>query len=148
MEPSIMKTLKDVMTREDEVLEPRATLRQAAEMMRRLDADSLPVCEEGKLVGLVTDRDLVVRGVAMGHDVDVSRVSSVMSEDVEGLSPDTPLEEAMRRMEDASLEQLLIVDAERHLLGHVSRSVLLPDVPHTPTSRELEEFFGSGASWH
>ena len=143
-----MKTLKDVMTREAEVLEPRASLRQAAEMMRRLDADSLPVCEEGKLVGLVTDRDLVVRGVAMGHDVDHSRVSSVMSEDVEGLSPDTPVEEAMRRMEDSSLDGLLVVDGERHLLGHVSRSVLFPDVPHAPTPRELEEFFGSGASWH
>lgn len=143
-----MKTLKDVMTREAEVLEPRASLRQAAELMRRLDADSLPVCEEGKLVGLVTDRDLVVRGVAMGHDVDVSRVSSVMSEDVEGLSPDTPVEEATRRMEDSSLDALLIVDGERHLLGHVSRSVLFPDVPHAPTPRELGEFFGSGASWH
>jgi CBS domain-containing protein len=145
-----MKTLKDVMTREEEVLEPRATLRQAAEMMRRLDADSLPVCEDGKLVGLVTNRDLVVRGVAMGHDVDVSRVSSVMSEDVEGLSlsPDTAVEEAMRRMEDSSLDALWVVDGERHLLGHVSRSVLFPDVPHAPSPRELEEFFGSGASWH
>ncbi|OJH40615.1 CBS domain-containing protein [Cystobacter ferrugineus] len=143
-----MKTLKDVMTREEEVLDPHATLRQAAEMMRRLDADSLPVCSEGKLVGLVTDRDLVVRGVAMGHDVDVSRVSSVMNEDVEGLAPDTPLEEAMRRMEDASLDRLWLVDEERHLLGHVSRSTLFPDVPHAPTRRELEEFFGSGASWH
>ncbi|MFY0579694.1 CBS domain-containing protein [Cystobacter fuscus] len=143
-----MKTLKDVMTREEEVLEPRATLRRAAELMRRLDADSLPVCEHGKLVGLVTNRDLVVRGVAMGHDVDASRVSSVMSEDVEGLSPDTPVEEAMRRMEDSSLDGLWVVDEGRHLLGHVSRSVLFPDVPHAPTPRELEEFFGSGASWH
>jgi CBS domain-containing protein len=143
-----MKTLKDVMTREEEVLEPHATLRRAAEMMRRLDADSLPVCENGKLVGLVTNRDLVVRGVAMGHDVDVSRVSSVMSEDVEGLSPDTAVEEAMRRMEDSSLDGLWVIDEERHLLGHVSRSVLFPDVPHAPTPRELEEFFGSGASWH
>lgn len=143
-----MKTLEDVMTREVEVLEPGTPLRRAAELMRRLDAGSLPVCADGKLVGLVTDRDLVVRGVAMGHDADLSQVSSVMAEEVEGLPPETSLEEAMRRMEALSLDALLVVDEERHLLGRVSRSVLFPDAPHPPTARELEEFFDSGSSWH
>jgi CBS domain-containing protein len=143
-----MKTLEDVMTREVEVLHPRMTLRHAAEAMRRLDAGSLPVCEEGRLVGWVTDRDLVVRGVAMGHDLDHSQVSLVMNEDVEGFAPGTSLEDATRALQDSAVQELLVVDEHRQLLGRVSRSVLIPEVAHPPTARELEEFFGSGTSLH
>lgn len=143
-----MKTLKDVMTHEVEALEPQALLRRAAEVMRRLDVDCLPVCEDGRVVGLVTARDIVVRGVAMGHDADRSSVSSVMTHDVESFSPDTPLEDARSRLEELSLELLPVVDDQRRLIGSVSRSLLLPEVAHPPTARELEEFFGSGSSWH
>lgn len=143
-----MKTLEDVMTRDVEVLTPQALLRRAAELMRQLDADSLPVCEDGKLVGVVTARDLVVRGVAMGHDADRSPVSSVMAPDFESLSPGTSLDDARSRFEELSLDVLPVVDDQRRLLGHVSRSLLMPEVAHPPTARELEEFFGPGSSWH
>lgn len=143
-----MKTLDDVMTRDVEVLNPQTTLRHAAERMRQFDVRSLPVCEEGRLVGLVTDRDLVVRGVAMGHDPDQSPVSRVMSEDVEGLSPRTLLEDAALSMEGSAPDGLFVVDEHRQLLGRVPRSVLVPEVAHPPSARELEEFFGSDTSLH
>jgi CBS domain-containing protein len=114
------KTIKDVMTRDVEVLDPNATLRQAAEKMRRLDVGPLPICDGDRLVGVVTDRDLVVRGIALGHDPNTSRVSSVMTEDVEFIHPDSSLDEATELMRDRQLRRLLVVDDHRNLIGIVN----------------------------
>lgn len=115
-----MKTLEDVMTRGVEAIAPDATLTRAAEKMRQLHVGALPVSEGDRLVGLVTDRDLVVRGIAMGHDPHTSPISSVMTEDVETLPPGASLEQAARRMEERQLRRLLVVDAGGKLVGVVS----------------------------
>lgn len=115
-----MKTLEDVMTRGVEALAPHATLTQAAEKMRQLNVGALPVREGDTLVGLVTDRDLVVRGIAMGHDPDTSRVASVMTGDVETLPPGASLEEAAEWMEERQLRRLLVVEGGGKLVGIVS----------------------------
>ncbi|QRK04472.1 CBS domain-containing protein [Archangium violaceum] len=134
-----MKTIKDVMTRGVEVIGPDATLKQAAEKMQRLNVGPLPVCEGDKLVGLVTDRDIVVRGIAMGHDPDTSRVSSVMSEDVECIHPDASLDEAAELMEDRQIRRLLVVDDDKSLIGIVSLGDLSQEASDTTTARALEQ---------
>lgn len=60
-------TLRDIMTREVEVIHPNATLQEAAEKMRSLDVGPLPVCDGDRLVGFITDRDVTVRGTAEGR---------------------------------------------------------------------------------
>ena len=60
--------IKDVMTRNVEVIRPDAPLQQAAEMMSRLNVGSLPVCDGERLLGMITDRDITVRATAVGGD--------------------------------------------------------------------------------
>ncbi len=134
-----MKTLKDVMTRGVEVIEPTATLMQAAEKMRHFNIGPVPVCDGDRLVGVVTDRDLVVRGIAMGHDPHTSPVSSVMSEDVEVLHLDASVDEAAELMRDKQLRRLLVVDDHETLVGIVSLGDLAQEVDETTTARTLEQ---------
>lgn len=133
-----MKTLEDVMTRGVESIAPDTTLTRAAEKMRQLNVGALPVSEGDRLLGLVTDRDMVVRGIAMGHDPHTSRVSSVMTEDVETLPPTASLEEAARVMEERQLRRLLVVDAGGRLVGLVSLGDLSREVDDTTAARTLE----------
>lgn len=128
-----MKTLQDVMTRDVETLAPQTSLRLAAEVMRRLDTDAVPICADGTLVGLVTQRDVVVRGLALGRDPDRTPVSAVMREDVEHESPHAPLPLAAERMRQERLSRLLVVDDGQHLVGVVSRQELIADFPPHPT---------------
>jgi CBS domain-containing protein len=133
-----MRTIKDVMTRGVEVIHPDATLREAAEKMRRFNIGPVPVCDGDKLVGVVTDRDIVVRGVAMGHDPHSSRVSSVMSEDIESLPPSASLDEAAELMKDRQLRRLLVVDDAGRLVGIVSLGDLSLEAEDTTVGRTLE----------
>jgi CBS domain-containing protein len=64
----------EVMTRHVEVIHPDSTLEEAAEKMKRFDVGPLPVCEGGRLVGMLTDRDIVLRSVARGEDPSLDRV--------------------------------------------------------------------------
>ena len=74
--------ISDIMTRDVQVARPEDTLRDAAETMARIDAGSLPVCDGRRLLGIVTDRDIVVRGLAKGLGAD-SSITQVMTEGVE-----------------------------------------------------------------
>lgn len=133
-----MRTIQDVMTRGVEVLHPDATLKEAAEKMRRFNIGPLPVCDGDKLVGLVTDRDIVVRGIAMGHDPTTSRISSVMSEDLESIHPRASLDEAAHLMKDKQLRRLLVVDDDGKLVGLVSLGDLAREADDTTAGQTLE----------
>lgn len=101
---------KDVMTREPATLGPEATLGEAATLMRQEDCGSIPIVEDGRLVGIVTDRDIVVRAVAAGKDPKATRVSEVMSADPVCITPDTDVDEAARIMADRQIRRLPVVD--------------------------------------
>jgi CBS domain-containing protein len=133
-----MRTIQDVMTRGVEVLHPNATLREAAETMRRFNIGPVPVCDGDKLVGMVTDRDIVVRGIAMGHDPTTSRISSVMTEDLEAIHPGASLDEAAALMKDRQLRRLLVVDENGKLVGIVSLGDLAREADDTTAGRTLE----------
>ncbi|HYO58020.1 CBS domain-containing protein [Archangium sp.] len=133
-----MKTVKDVMTRGVEVIDPHSTLKQAAEKMRRFNVGPVPVCDGDKLVGMVTDRDIVVRGIAMGHDPNTSMVSSVMTEDVELIHHEASLDEAADMMKDRQIRRLLVVDDHQNLVGIVSLGDLSREASDTTAARILE----------
>jgi len=133
-----MKTIQDVMTRGVEVVDPNATLMQVAEKMRQFNVGPLPVCDGDRLVGVVTDRDLVVRGIAMGHDPHTSKVSSVMTEDVELIHLEASLEEAADLMKEKQIRRLLVVDDHKNLVGILSLGDLAQEADDTTAARTLE----------
>jgi HSP20 family molecular chaperone IbpA/predicted transcriptional regulator len=110
----------EVMTRQVECVTPEDTLRAVAERMRSLDLGSFPVCEGDKVVGMITDRDLTVRGIAEGRDAASTPVRGVMSRDVVTCTEDATVEEAERLMKERQIRRLPVVDSEKRLKGYFS----------------------------
>ena len=101
--------VSEVMTREPETLASSATCGEAATLMKQEDCGSIPIVDDGRLVGIVTDRDIVIRAVAMGKDPKTTPVSAVMSADPVTVSPDSESEEASRIMAERQIRRLPVV---------------------------------------
>ena len=114
------QTIKDVMTREVEAARPDMTLKEAAEVMKTKDIGSLPVAENARVVGVITDRDITVRGVAEGRDVASTRVADVMSKDIVTVREDAPVREAEKLMHDRQLRRLPVVNERDELCGYLA----------------------------
>jgi CBS domain-containing protein len=112
--------LKDIMTAHVEVISPFTPLQEAAEKMRVFDAGSLPICDGKKVLGMLTDRDIVIRAVAKGMHPEQTMVSDVMTEDVVYLFEDQDVSEAAKLMEDRQIRRLLILNRDKELAGIVS----------------------------
>jgi CBS domain-containing protein len=110
----------DVMTREVETVEPDASLQKAAEAMEAADVGSLPVCQGRRLLGAITDRDIVVRGVATGASPVEMLVRDCMSTDIAYVFEDEEIEAAMERMEALQIRRLAVLDRAKNLVGIVS----------------------------
>jgi CBS domain-containing protein len=104
------KKVKELMTPNPTVVKPEDTASQAATLMKQEDCGSLPVVSNGKLVGIVTDRDIVIRAVAAGKDPKTTPVSAVMSADPATLSPDASDDDAERLMSERQVRRLPVVD--------------------------------------
>jgi CBS domain-containing protein len=106
--------VKDLMTSSPTVVRPEDTASQAATLMKQEDCGAIPVVADGgKLVGIVTDRDIVVRAVAAGKDPRSTPVSAVMSADPVTLSPDSDADEAEKLMAEHQVRRLPVVDNGR-----------------------------------
>ena len=114
--------VRDVMIPAINVIEAERTVREACILMDRLGVGSLLVEREGKLVGIVTERDFVVRVLATGLDHTKTKVGDVMSYPVIAVSPDSPIEEAVALMLSHGFRRLPVVDLEGKLLGMVTLS--------------------------
>lgn len=112
--------VKDIMSREVQVTQPHTPLREAAELMKKLDVGPLPVCDGDRLVGIVTDRDIVVRSVAEGQDCWEGRVRDAMSTDIAYCFEDDDVAIASRAMKEKQLRRLLVLDRNKRLVGIVS----------------------------
>jgi CBS domain-containing protein len=112
--------LKDVMTREIQHVPPSASIREAAEMMRSLDVGALPVCENNKLVGMITDRDIAIRAVAAGKDPNSTRVQEAMSGQAFYCLETEDVAKAVQLMEQQQIRRLPVFDQQQRLCGIVS----------------------------
>jgi CBS domain-containing protein len=115
-----MNQVADVMTRDVRVVSPSDTIQRAAQCMDELNVGVVPVCDGQKLLGMVTDRDITVRGVAAGKPADSTPVTEVMSEHVRWCYEDQDIDEVMDEMRDAQIRRLPVVDREKRLVGIVS----------------------------
>jgi CBS domain-containing protein len=113
-------TIKEIMTRQVEVIQPEATLWEAAQKMAALDVGPLPVCDGDKLVGMVTDRDITVRATAEGRDPKTTKVYEVMTPEVLYTFEDEDVSEAARMMLEQQVRRLVVLNRSKQLVGIVS----------------------------
>ena len=133
------KYVQDVMTREVETVAPDTSLKDAAERMRALNVGSLPVVQGGKLVGIITDRDIVVRSVALGMDPNSTRVSQAMTSDVETVFQDEDLDVAIRKMREEQIRRILVVDrGSGKLAGIIALGDLAENIDEKAAGKTLE----------
>ena len=107
------------MTRDVQLASPTQTIRDAARMMADLDAGSLPVQQDDRLVGMITDRDIAVRAVAEGKSPETP-VRDVMSREVLYCFDDQEIEEVARNMGDVKVRRLPVVNRDKRLVGIIS----------------------------
>jgi len=112
--------ISNVMTRDVKIASPEDTLQHAAKVMESHDFGLLPVGENDRLVGMLSDRDIVIRGVARGLAPDQCKVRDVMSRDVKYVYDDESLEDAARNMSDLQVRRLPVLNRSKRLVGIVS----------------------------
>ncbi|MCF7697451.1 MULTISPECIES: CBS domain-containing protein [Mycetohabitans] len=114
-----MHRVQEIMSRDVVHISPSDTIRHAAELMDQYDIGVLPVCESRKLTGMVTDRDLAVRALAAGKELD-SPVSEVCTPQVEWCMEDDDLDAVQKRMADAQLRRMPVINRQKELVGVLS----------------------------
>ena len=112
--------LREVMTPDPTAVNPSDTLQRAAQLMDQLNVGVLPVVEEGRLRGVLTDRDIVVRSTSVGQDPGQARVAEVMTDEVRSLPETAEVLEALRLMQSAQIRRLPITGEGGELVGIVS----------------------------
>ena len=113
--------VRDVMTKGAECVRPDDTLQEAARRMKALDVGPLPVCgDNDRLVGMLTDRDIVVRAVAEGLDARTAKVRDAMTEGVTYCFEDDDVAEAARLMRENQIRRLVVLNRNKRLVGIVS----------------------------
>ena len=111
--------VSQAMSKDVQIANPNQSICDAARMMAEIDAGVLPVGENDRLVGMITDRDIAVRGVAQGKGPDTP-VRQVMSQDVKYCFVDDDLEEVAKNMADIKVRRLPVLDRNKRLVGIVS----------------------------
>ena len=115
-----MSTIADIMTRSIATARRDETLQAAARRMQEMDVGSLPVLDGKAVAGIVTDRDIAVRGVAAGMIPQESLVADVMTAEVRFCRADDTVEQAMAEMGDLQVRRLPVLDAKNEIVGIVS----------------------------
>ena len=112
----------DIMTRDPVCCSPNDTVKKAAELMKAEDVGPLPVVEAGKLVGIVTDRDLVLNVLARGLDAANTKVSEAMTRDPISCKEQEALEDALEKMSTYQIRRLPVVDDQGRILGIIAQA--------------------------
>jgi CBS domain-containing protein len=125
--------IKDIMSTQVEVLPPDATLRECAKKMKELDVGAIPVGENDRLRGIVTDRDIVVKAVAEGRDVEQARVRDAMNSPIDYCFEADDIRDAVGHMQEKKIRRIVVLNKDKRLVGMVS----LGDVAAKGPSDEL-----------
>jgi len=112
--------VRDIMSRDVECIKADCTVQEAAEKMKSLDIGPLPVTENNHLVGMITDRDIVIRAVAEGCNPQTEKVRDVMTHDIASCLEDQPVEDAVRIMSTRQLRRLAVLAPDHRLVGLIS----------------------------
>ena len=138
-----MNKISEVMTREIQVVRPEQTIREAAMTMAREDIGSLPVGENDKLIGMITDRDIVLRAVAEGRSLD-TQVREVMTDTIKYCYDDDDVSHVAQNMAELQIRRLPVVNRDKRLVGIVA----LSNVAHCGDGHASEEMLRGVATPH
>jgi CBS domain-containing protein len=111
--------VSQVMTKEVRVAAPDETIQHAAQVMASIDAGILPVGDHDQLVGMITDRDIAIKGIANGKGPE-TKVRDVMTSDVKYCFDDQDVEEVAHNMADIQVRRLPVVNHDKRLVGILS----------------------------
>ncbi|HEX2559178.1 CBS domain-containing protein [Phenylobacterium sp.] len=136
--------VSDVMTRDVQVASPTDTVADVARRMSEIDSGVMPIQQGGQIVGLITDRDIVIRVVGEGRDNEIP-VSEVMTSPVETCLASESLKTATKRMADLQMRRLVIVDDQGSLAGILSLGDVAREASARALGHTLEEISEDGA---
>ena len=111
--------VRDIMTKSVATISPEATIKDAAQMMQRHNVGSIPVVDTNGLVGIVTDRDIVVRNIASGQDPSSTPIKNVMTSQVTTVTPDEDVNKITQMMSSRQIRRVPVVEYLK-LVGMVS----------------------------
>jgi CBS domain-containing protein len=132
------KKVRDAMTPEPRVADPSLSLAEAAQLMKSEDIGSLPIVQEGQLVAVLTDRDIVVRAVAESADLSATKVGEIASRKPVTIEPDEDLDEALAQMARAQVRRLPVVEGGR-LVGVLAQADIAQEAKSKQAGELVEE---------
>jgi CBS domain-containing protein len=112
--------ISEVMTRNIEFIHESDTIADTARRMKELDVGVIPVFDENRLVGMITDRDITIRGVAEGLDPDSTKVGQIMTKDVISCTEDDDVSEAIKMMQVNKIRRLIVRDDQNKVVGIIA----------------------------
>ncbi|MES2978387.1 MAG: CBS domain-containing protein [Pseudomonadota bacterium] len=134
-----MTMVSEIMTRGVKALSPSDSVVMAARAMEELNVGVVPVCDGQKLVGMVTDRDITIRGVAHGLGGEGTRLEQIMSPQVQWCFEDESVDEVLNNMADGQIRRMPVVDREKRLVGMVTLGDVAAKAGHHDVGESLSE---------
>jgi CBS domain-containing protein len=133
------KRISDVMTKNPRAVETNASVVEAARLMKEEDVGIAPVVEGGRLVGAITDRDIVLRVIAEGKDPQSTTVREIASTDLVTVDPQQDLDEALRLMARHQVRRLPVVEEDGKLVGVLAQADVAREADEKKTGELVEE---------
>ena len=133
------KSIRDAMTTNPRHVETATPVAEAAKLLKSENVGSLPVTEGDRLVGMVTDRDIVVRVVAEGKDVQSATVGEIASRDLVTIDPQQDLDEALRLMAKHQVRRLPVVEEDGRLVGILAQADVAQQGQDSKTGQMVQE---------
>src|SRR5262245_32648548 len=142
------KTVSSVMTNDPYVVSRRACVVDAATMMRDQDIGSVPVVEDGMLLGIVTDRDIALRVVAGGLDPRTTNVEQIATSNLHSAQPDESLDDVYERMAIWRIRRLPVVEGDGRLIGMIAQADLVHELKDKKAGQLVDEISQPGDTFY
>jgi CBS domain-containing protein len=139
-----VKQVKEVMHKGAEWRSPDTPLSEIAKLMSEQDVGAIPIGENDKMIGMVTDRDMVCRGFSNGKDLSTLKARDVMSKGIFYCSEDEDIEEAVQMMQKNKIRRLPVINGKKRLVGMLS----IGDLSHAAPSKLTSDLVAAVADHH
>lgn len=134
----------EVMHKGAEWVSPDATLTEVAKLMKKLDVGALPVGENDKLIGMITDRDIVCRAVAENADLSKTKARDVMTKGIHCCAESDEIDAALEKMASQKIRRLPVIDGNKRMVGMLASG----DISHGASAKASGQFLSAVSAHH